>query len=612
VKEAVIAVKLERRYSKSQILGFYLNTAYLGRGAYGVEAAARAYFNKHARDLTLSEAAYLAGILPAPEAWQPESNPKGAIERRNRVLELMRQQGYITELQERRASRGKVKVARDSGGLNNNQRAAYFMEWLRRAVLQPEFGNCLYTCGLKIYTTLDLEMQHQAEDSISSTLTEKDDPQAALVSMTPAGEIRAMVGGRNFDSVRAARGFNYATDYPGRQPGSSFKPFTLLTAIEEGISPLSRFNGASPQTIEDPACPGYEVNNYGDEQFGYITLDEATTNSVNTVYAQLAAEVGPENVARTLDEFGFDRGGKRKIEPYCSLALGTLDVTPLEQARAYAAFAAGGELPKVEAVRYVENARGRCLKKYVPVKGLNCDRAEPSQPVRVADENSVAILDQTLTHVVQGGTATAANIGRPVAGKTGTTQDYKDAWFAGYTPQLATVVWMGYPVEKVKGEEVQPLMQACYDPAVCRPVHGISVTGGSFPAIMWAKFMSQALAGVPVETFPYPTVLPGTIINPPAPSPSPTTKEPSPTPTVTNSPTPSPTQSSPSPSPTTPSPSPTTPSPSPTRTSPLPRESPSAQSSGSPSPSPSPTSSPTSPESSARLPRGGAHGAGGP
>ncbi len=561
VKEAILAIKLDHRYSKRRILGFYLNTIYLGRGAYGIEAAARSYFGEHAKDLSLAQAAYLAGIIPAPEAYQPQDHPKLAEQRRDLVLREMHQQGYITKHQMRRASRGPVHALPDTSVGAASEKAAYFMEWLRKDYLYPKFHDCLYTCGLKIYTTLDLSMQREAERAVASTLTEPSDPPAALVSLTPDGQVRAMVGGPHFHSVRAARGFNYATDLPGRQAGSSFKPFTLLTAIEQGISPLSTFSGASPTTITNPVCDNadgtpWQVSNYADEQFGYINLDQATTDSVNTVYAQLAAELGPDKIKATLERFGFDRRGtpaRRDIPAVCSLALGILDVTPLEQARAYAALDNDGKLPDVRPIAYIKNRHGDCVVTYVKLKGMSCQRRVRTAPARAAPADATREVTQILTHVVQGGTATAANIGRPVAGKTGTTTDNRDAWFAGYVPQLVTVVWMGYP--NYKGHTVY--MHACGDPHTCRVVHGYysGVTGGTLPAMMWARYMSQATAGMPVESFPLPGYLPlhriGTIPTPtatPTPVPS-STPTPSAIPTATSSPSPSPTAPSPSGSP---------------------------------------------------------------
>jgi penicillin-binding protein 1A len=544
-KEAVLAVKIERRYSKKEILGFYLNTIYFGRGSYGIEAAARTYFGKHAAELTLAEVAYLAGIIPAPESYQPDEDKRLARERRDRVIDLMVEQGYIGDTLARRAKRGPVKLsaAAIAQAKTNvrTQKAAYFMEWLRKEVLYKEFPDRLYTGGFKIYTTLDMEMQRAAEDAVYDTLTEHEDPPAALVSMTPEGYIRAMVGGKRTIDIKKARGFNYATTFPGRQPGSSFKPFTLLTAIEEGVSPDSRFSGYSPMEIDDnPACNNpdgtpWEVDNYGGSSYGTIDLRTATTNSVNTVYGQLIAEIGPEKVADLLADFGFAPKGTKEIEPYCANAFGgALSVTPLELARAYAGLAGEGALPKVTPVLYITDSEGNCIKEYVPRKG-DCEIEANSKPEQVVEKNSVAVLTDALTEVVEAGTATAASVGldgRPIAGKTGTGQDNKDAWFAGYVPQLTTVVWMGYPV--TKGNE-QPLMHYCSDTVLCRPVHGIDVTGGSFPAQIWASYMSAAvdIAELLPEEFPVPEEIDELdVIN----SPPPNTYVPVATPTPTEEP----------------------------------------------------------------------------
>lgn len=578
LKELVLAIKLERRYSKDQILGFYINTIYLGRGAYGFEAAARSYFDKPAVELTLGEAAYLAGIIPAPETYQPEENPGGARARRDRVLDVMVAEGFITEAKATAAKKEKLEIAKGAvGSVVKRQRAAYFLEWLRRDFLYPEFGEELFTRGLKIYTTLDLGMQEAAEDAIALKLTEKEDPQAALVSMTPKGEVRALVGGRDFTNVRKARGFDYATDFPGRHAGSAFKPFTLLTAIEEDISPQSRFSGSSPRVIPDEECytdnQPWEVENFEGGSYGVITLDQATTSSVNTVYAQLVARVGPDLVRDTVEDFGFEpKAGEDEIAANCSLALGTLDVTPLEMARAYAGFAGRGALPQVMPIRYIEDFEGDCVKLYRPSRGVDgCGDQDLVSRSRAAEENPVDVLNQTLTHVVAGGTGGRANIGRPVAGKTGTAQNHSNAWFAGYVPQLATVVWMGYPLESrtvdclesdpqcksgKKKEPYVPLMEYCSDVELCRPVHGISVTGGSFPAEIWALFMSVVTEGMDVLSFPIPADLPDEIINA-TPTASPTPKKskkpdresPAPSATPSESPAPVPSESGPNPVP---------------------------------------------------------------
>jgi len=577
VKEAILAIKLERRYSKRQILGFYLNTIYLGRGAYGIEAAARTYFNKHASELSLKQAAYLAGIIPAPESYQPDKDPELARSRRDLVLTRMNSEGYINDRRLKRATRGRVRLNLGVGSTPKSQEAAHFIEWLRRYLEQdPDLRECLYSCGWKIHTTLDSDLQQAAEDAVDSQLNLPEDPQAALVSMRPNGQIMAMVGRRgDYTNIKRARGFNYATDFPGRSPGSAFKPLTLLKAIEENISPRSRFSGSSPVTIEDDRCDtdgeDWQPENYGGSSFGTIDLVQATTNSVNTVFAQLIVEVGPEKVADLLEDFEFDRDGtaaEREIAPVCSLALGSLDVTPLEMARAYATFAGRGVMPTPAPILYIEDSDGNCIREYFPVEEADCDEVRPLPSERVVSQNSTDVLNQTLTNVVSGGTATAANIGRPVAGKTGTAQENKDAWFGGHVPQLATVVWMGYPLEKGPdnkfgtSDDVTPRMGYCSDPTVCRPVHGIEATGGSFPARIWAAYMSQATANMPVRDFPEPEDLPDETINaspPPAPAPTITpTKKPKPKPTKEPEPTPTP-----PPPPPTPTPEPTTPAPSP-------------------------------------------------
>ena len=586
VEEAVLAIKLERRHSKAEILDFYLNTIYLGRGAYGIEAAAQAYFDKHARNLTIGEAAYLAGIIPSPESYRPDSKPRAARDRRDRVLDLMVQQDFITRAQSDKHSKGGIKAIRQTAAASRTQTAAYFMEWLRRDYLEPRFGGELYTSGLRIYTTLDLDLQAAAEEAVASVMTEPNDPEAALVSMTPRGEVKAFVGGRAFESIRKARGTIYATDFPGHQSGSTLKPFTLLSAIQEGISPDSRFPGTSPVTIEAPECSTsgqlWQPENFGGASYGTLTLEQATTNSVNTVFAQLAPEVGPENIAETLDKFGFSpKLGAKEIAPNCSLALGAFEATPLEMTRAYAGFSGRGLLPKVMPIRYVKDADGDCIRSFLPAK-VKCSEESENQPQRVVEQNPVDVLTQVLTSVVTSGTAANAisvDAEFDVAGKTGTAQLNVSSWFAGYMPQLTTVVWMGYPLEKGPdrqfgtGDDFVPRMGFCSDPVawpakyaakvdMCRPVHGIEVTGGSLPATIWNTYMLAAVDILELEfvAFALPTDLPDEVINSPppvpaAPTPSESPKEsPSPEPPVEPSPTVEPT---PTPPPPTPTPSPT-------------------------------------------------------
>lgn len=598
LKELVLAIKLERRYDKEQILSFYLNTIYLGRGAYGFEAAARTYFGYSpgaertaAEQLTLSQAAYLAGIVPAPESYQPDDNPEGAIARRDRTLDIMVAEGYITQAEADEAKQEEIKIAKGAlGSVVKRQRAAYFLEWLRRDFLYPRFKEELFTRGLKIYTTLDLDAQRAAEEAIATHLPNENDPQAALVSMTPRGEVRALIGGRDFTSVKKARGFDFATDFPGRHAGSAFKPFTLLTAIEEDVSMQSTFSGATPRIVTDEECETngepWEVENFEGGSYGTIDLQSATTSSVNTVYAQLIANIGANKVAETVEDFGFEpKQGEDEIPAICSLSLGAYDVTPLEMGRAYAGFAGRGALPEVMPIRYIEDSEGECIVEFRRTRGVECGDEEIVAPDQVAERNDVDVLNQVMTQVVTGGTATAANIGRPVAGKTGTAQKHANAWFGGHTPQLATVVWLGYPLEKrvtdepcdgdelpgeckkrFKVESYTPLMEYCSDVELCRPVVGdlgypINVTGGSFPARIWATYMTAATADMEPLPFPTPTDLPDEIINspPPAspapaptqtaeeeeptPEPEPTETQPAPEPTQSDRPNPLPTQS---------------------------------------------------------------------
>ena len=614
-KEAILAIKLERRFSKRDILGFYLNTIYLGRGAYGIEAAARAYFKKNAVDLTIPEAAYLASIIPSPESYQPQDNMKEAVARRNNVITVMRQEGYIDARQARNAKKGKVDAVPDDNDAAKHQKAAYFMEWLRDEYLDPLLGNCLYTCGLKIHTTLDLEAQQAAEEALGMT-HEKGWPEAALVAMTPRGDVRAMVGGKSYNNVRAARGFNYATTHPGRQPGSAFKPFTLITAIEQGISPDSRFSGASPATITDEDCANgtepWQPENYGGSSYGTVDLEYATANSINTVYAQLIAETGPEAVADNLDDFGFrPEPGKKQITPYCSLALGgAIDVTPLEMARAYATFNARGEVPEVNPVTFIRDNDDNCidatgpasielafeklqedkLTEVVPRSWADCPPEKPlpgvSTPVGNAQQADFDVANQVMTNVTSG-TAVSANLSNYAyieSGKTGTTQENRDAWFAGSVPSseespgLTTVVWMGYPLENPKqGRSYTPLMRYCEDPELCRPVGAeVEVTGGSYPAQMWAAFMNQAIGILDIApaSWPEPAEDPDEVINSPPPTTDPTTFVPAPPESETPSEEPTesePPSSKPPPPPTTsepPPPPPTTSEPPPPPTSP--------------------------------------------
>jgi penicillin-binding protein 1A len=520
VKEAIIAVKLEKAYSKDQILEKYLNTIYLGHGAYGVEAASKYYFGKSAKDLDPLQSATLAGLIAAPSSYDPIDHPDQNRVRRNVVLDDMAQQGYLTQGDAARLKQEPIKVKKKHPTFESSK-YAYFVSFVSDT-LQQRFGSSgTFSGGLRVTTTLDSAYQQAAEDAVASHLPSAKDPSAALVAIDPAtGEIRALVGGRDFTKVK----FNNATQAQ-RQAGSSFKPFTLATAIEQKISPFSTWSGPSQITIDDPICENpdgtpWEPHNYGDESGGTMNLIQATAHSVNTIFAQLVVKVGPQNVADTAHAAGI----ASDLQPVCSITLGTQPVTPLEMADAYATFAARGVHHPPLAITEVKDAKGAVLDS----SDVESDRAMPA--------NDADIVTAALQAVVTEGTGTGAQLDRPAAGKTGTTQNNGDAWFCGYVPQLVTCVWVGYqkgsiPLENVEGV---PL-----------------VFGGSIPAEIWHDFMTTALQDVPVRNFRAPNYQGFTTPSPtgsPSASPSAsTTESPSPRPTESPSSSPSPSES-PSPS----------------------------------------------------------------
>jgi membrane peptidoglycan carboxypeptidase len=335
--------------------------------------------------------------------------------------------------------------------------------------------------GLRVYTTLDLRMQRAAEDAVMRVLNRPDDPEVGMVAMTTDGQIRAMVGGRNFTSISAARGFNYATQQApggGRAIGSTFKPFTLAAFFRKGYSVKSTFNGPTRITIRDHRCDGpggpWRPSNYNNEGFGRLTVMQATEKSVNTVYAQIVSKVGPEAAMQA----ARDAGITSPLEPVCSITLGTFGVTPLEMARAYSTFAARGMRPDIVAVTKIVGPGG-----VIASREPNTARAFTTH---IADE-----VNGVLQSVVQRGTGTPAQISRPVAGKTGTTEQHRDVWFAGYTPDpgLSAAVWIGYPPDKSGNIKVMT------------DLHGVQATGGGFAGRIWKYFMESATANMPVLDF---------------------------------------------------------------------------------------------------------------
>ncbi len=537
VHEAILAVKLEHTSSKEKILEGYLNTVYFGHGAYGVQAAARTYFDRDAKDLSVLQSATLAGLIAAPSARDPFEHPEVAHRYRNFVLDRMVEVGSIGAekallLQARPLRLTEEPLVRSA--------APYFMEHVRRD-LKASYGlDALYRGGLRVRTTLDMGWQRAAERAIRSHLPAPNDPEAALVAIDPrTGAIRAMVGGRSFSRSE----FNLATQ-GRRQAGSAFKPFVLLAALERGISPLEVRYGPSAMTIPDPFCETngkpWTVTNAGDQWAGTMSLENAMAGSVNTIYSQLTVEVGPEAVADVAHRMGI----RSRLADVCSIGLGTSEVSPLDMTSAFATLAARGVYVEPTGVERVAAADGTTLQG--PLRGL---ASVGSTAVSAQDADTVT---RVLQGVIDHGTGTAARLaGRSAAGKTGTAQHATDAWFCGYVPQLATCVWVGYP------DGARPMRNVAGFP---------EVYGGTVPAQIWHDFMTEATAGMPVAAFPRvsyafyadpppppPSVAPAPSPVPPPASPQ-TEPAPSPEPSPSAEPEPEP---SPEPSPSTiPSPSP--------------------------------------------------------
>jgi membrane peptidoglycan carboxypeptidase len=461
VREAALAMKLEREYSKDEILGLYLNSIYFGRGAYGIQAAAQAYFGVDAVDLDVAQAAQLAGVVPAPSAYDPSENPEAAERRYRYVLDRMLELGWLDPMEagKLRAAPPETQARED---INFND-APFFLDIVRRE-LERELGDEIYT-GLRVTTTLNLQVQEQAETAYRRAFGEIE-PTGALVTLNPrTGGIVALVGGENYQTDQ----FNLAV--APRQAGSTFKPFALAAWLEDDKSPESYFDAPAKIVLEG-ADNGkdWTVNNYEKVEYEPMTLREATWSSVNTVYAQVQKEVGPRATA-DLASRAMGLEGTDALPPLSSLVLGTAEITPLQLAESYNTIASGGVHHAAFAV--VEARRGD------EVVYRHADDGE-----RVLSETVALGVTDVLRGVIANGSGRNARIGRPAAGKTGTTQEYGDAWFAGYTPELTTVVWMGNRDnnETMEGEP----------------------TGGDLPATTWGKFMSATLDGVPVVQFPEP------------------------------------------------------------------------------------------------------------
>jgi penicillin-binding protein 1A len=481
VREAALAWQLTRLWSKRRILEAYLNTIYFGNGAYGVQQAARIYFGHGADDMTLAEAALLAGIPANPSAFDPVAHPVAATERRRLVLEVMLDEGKITRAELERAHTKLLPQAEDVRLPGTERTAQYFVNYVKRQLIDQYGASMVYGGGLKVKTTIDLELQQLAREAISKWLTDPEGPSAALVAIDPrTGAVKAMVGGSNYRESQ----FNLAVQSE-RQPGSAFKPFVLATALRQGISPATRMT-SEPQQI-DLGDKFWVVSNYDDSYLGSIDLEQATIESDNAVYAQLTQLVGARKVAETARNLGI----RSELNGFYSIGLGTESVNPLEMARAYASFANGG--------RRIDGS----LRQANQPRAIVEVRDETDEPIlvnkpharRVLTPGQAAYVNSILQKVVTEGTGTRAQLDdRPAAGKTGTTENYGDAWFVGYTPQLVVAVWVGYP------KTLQPMLTE---------FNGESVTGGTFPALIWKTFTERALEHEEVEptSFPAPPYL---------------------------------------------------------------------------------------------------------
>ncbi len=470
--EAILAMKLERREGKDEILERYLNTVYFGRGAYGIEAAARVYFDSSAARLDTNQAALLVGLLRAPETADPATNPAEATRRRDLVLDAMVDTHRLRPADAAAAKAAPLGATAASHPVSLTAGVApWFVEWIRQQAVDQFGAETVYGGGLTIHTTLDLDDQQAAEDALASTLTDPADPQAALVALDRDGGIKAYVGGRDFATLQVDLARGKEGGGSGRQPGSTFKPFVLATALQHGIALGTTFPAPATITLDTPSGP-WTVDNYGGEDFGVVDLLSATVNSVNTVYAQVMARTGPRDVAATAGRMGINS----PLDEHVSLALGTEEVSVLELTDAYLTLAREGNHVEPYGITRIENADGRVVFEAPTQKG---DEA--------MSEDVARAVTYALEQVIAKGTGKAASLDRPVAGKTGTTQAYSDAWFAGYTPNYVAVVWMGYP----EGAD-RPLTD----------VHGVrAVTGGTLPAQIWKAFMEQALVDVEPADF---------------------------------------------------------------------------------------------------------------
>lgn len=504
LREAVLAVKLERELSKEEILGRYLNRIYFGRGAYGVGAASRAYFGTSVSQLDLSQAAYLAGLIRAPESADAERHPEEASRRRRSVLVRMVEEGSITQVEADEAGARpwtELRPRQSREGLGEVRGREYGMEYVveavRRQVDQLFPGGEVYTGGLRVYTTVDHERQRAAYETVVEELdpADPDSPDASIVAVDGQGRVVALMGGRDFASSQVNLALGRQGGGSGRQPGSAFKTFALAEALEQGYSARSLYPAPSRITLEGAnGGSDWRVSGGGSPN-GFRDLIDALRVSSNTVYAQLMLDLGPDTVVELANRLGVSA----EVAPVNALVLGAGEVSVLDMAAAYSTFAEEGVRHRPVLIERIEDVDGNVVC-WRPHDGRCAPGPEPVGE-EVLDPSIARQVNYALRQVVTDGTGHRAAFGRPAGGKTGTTQDNRDAWFVGFTCDLTAAVWMGYA--GAPGEV----------PRFMDDVQGGAVQGGGLPAQLFSRFMRRATEGMPACELPVERDFPGVVRN---------------------------------------------------------------------------------------------------